>query len=62
MASVGYDIKQPTSADRYALEAQQVVLRALDGAGGTWERHERGTNLADLIHGSANENREGAAA
>jgi len=59
MASVGHDIKQPTSADRYALEAQQVVLRALDGAGGSWVRHEPKTNIADLLGGSAMDNEGG---
>lgn len=62
MASLGHEIPTTTSSDRYAAEAQQVLLRVLDGSGGEWQRHEPRTNLADLIHGSANENREGAAA
>jgi len=43
----------------YNKEAEQVLLRALDGAGGTWERHRPITNLADLISGVANDNKKG---
>ena len=42
----------------YNQEAEQVLLRALDGAGGTWERHAPLTNLADLISGAANDNQQ----
>ena len=56
MSSIGHKIPTTTPSDRYADEASQVLLRALDGAGGTWERHERGANLADLIGRSANDN------
>ena len=43
----------------YNKEAEQVLLRALDGAGGTWERHRPVTNIADLISGAANDNKKG---
>ena len=40
----------------YHKEAEQVMLRALDGAGGTWERHYPKTNLAEMIGRPANDN------
>lgn len=59
MTSMNNDYIQPSSSERYADEAQQVLLRALDGAGGSWVRHEPKANLADLIRGTANDNKRG---
>lgn len=45
--------------DQYNQDAEQMLLRAADGCGGTWVRHGRKTNLADLIKGSSNDNQKG---
>lgn len=42
----------------YNKEAEQILLRAFDGAGGTWERHFPKTNLAEMIGRPANDNRK----
>jgi hypothetical protein len=56
MSSIEHKIPTTTPLDRYVDEASQVILRALDGSGGTWERHGRGANLADMIGWSVNDN------
>jgi hypothetical protein len=54
--TIGHEVKQRTGADQYNHEAEQILLRALDGAGGTWERHAPKTNLRDLVSGVTNDN------
>ena len=57
--TTGHDVKQRSAADQYNYEAEQVMLKALDGAGGTWERHAPNTNLKDIVYGAANDNNHG---
>ena len=54
--TLGHEVKQRSAADQYNYEAEQVLLRALDGAGGTWERHGPKTNLRDIVSEAANDN------
>ena len=56
MGTTGYEVKTRSGIDQYNYEADQILLRALDGAGGTWERHAPKTNISDLIAGAANDN------
>ena len=57
--TTGHDVAQRSAVDQWNHEAEQILLRALDGAGGTWERHVPKTNLRDLISGAANDNNHG---
>ena len=45
--------------DQYNQDAEQMLLRASDGCGGSWTRHGHKANLADLIYKSSNDNRKG---
>ena len=57
--TTGQEVEQRSAADQYNHEAEQMLLRALDGAGGTWERHVPKTNLRDIVSGAANDNNHG---
>ena len=57
--TTGHKVIQRSAADQYNHEAEQVLLRALDGAGGTWERHAPKTNLRDIVFGASNDNNHG---
>ena len=59
MATIGHAVPKTSAVFDYNYQAEQTLLRALDGAGGTWERHAPKTNLADLISGAANDNMKG---
>mgnify|MGYP001092120412 CR=1 FL=1 len=59
MATIGHAVPKTDAVLGFNTEAEQILLRALDGAGGTWERHAPKTNLADLISGTANDNMKG---
>ena len=45
--------------DQYNQDANQMLLRAADGCGGTWVRHGQRANMADLIKGAFNDNQKG---
>ena len=49
--TTGHEVTKVDPVDDYNNEAEQVLLRALDGAGGTWERHQPTTNINDILRG-----------
>ncbi len=49
--TTGHEVTQVNPVDDYNNEAEQVLLRALDGVGGTWERHNPNTNIYDILKG-----------
>lgn len=59
MATTGYPIPKKPQSHVYNDEAEQILLRCLDGAGGKWRRHQRGSNLNDIIYASSNDNYKG---
>ena len=59
MSTIGHSIPKTNAVLEFNHQAEQILLRALDGAGGSWERHAPKTNLADLISGTANDNSKG---
>lgn len=59
MATIGHEVKQQTAVDRFNDEAEQTLLKALDGVGGTWVRHAPRTNLRDIVSYAANDNNHG---
>lgn len=53
-------VQQFKAANDYNEEAEQVLLRALDGRGGSWKRHKPITNLNDIVSRvPANDNTQG---
>lgn len=53
-------VNQIQAANDYNEEAEQVLLRALDGRGGSWKRHKPITNLNDIVSRvPANDNTQG---
>jgi len=42
-------VNQRLAANDYNEEAEQALLRALDGRGGSWKRHKPVTNLRDIV-------------
>ncbi len=53
-------VQQFKVANDYNEEAEQVLLRAMDGRGGSWKRHKPITNLSDIVSkGYANDNTKG---
>ena len=57
--TLGHEVPKGNPVDEYNNQAEQILLRALDGAGGTWERHKPKTNLSDLVTGFTNDNNKG---
>lgn len=53
-------VTQRKAANDYNEEAEQALLRAMDGRGGSWKRHKPITNLSDIVSkGHANDNIKG---
>ena len=53
-------VNQRLAANDYNEEAEQTLLRAMDGRGGSWKRHKPITNLSDIVsRGHANDNIKG---
>jgi len=53
-------VTQRKAANDYNEEAEQTLLRAMDGRGGSWKRHKPITNLSDIVsRGHANDNIKG---
>lgn len=59
MATIGHEVKTLSKVEQYNNEAEQMLLRALDGAEGTWERHVPKVNLKELVFGTNNDNHQG---
>ncbi len=57
--TTGHEVIQRNPIDEYNHQAEQVLLRALDGAGGTWLRHKPTTNIKDIVLGVQNDNIKG---